>query len=109
MVCELAEIEAPLRGLLVEGLCNTRRTKRVEARSVIDSGEWKDERAAAWDAVRLRMSEAVPLNHLTPALSVMMFPDASDKFWGSCMTQSPTVELTGCVAIADMSMRRWDF
>ena len=33
----------------------------------------------------------------------MMFPDASDKFWGSCITQVPTVELWGSVAIADMA------
>ena len=61
-----------------------------------------DERAAAWDAVRLRVSEAVPLNHVKPGFSVMMFPDASDKFWGSCITQVPTVELTGSVATAVM-------
>ena len=77
---ELAELEAPLRALLEECLCNTRRTKRVEARRAVDSNEWTDERMAAWDAVRLRVSEAVPLNHLKPGLSVM-FPDASDKFW----------------------------
>ena len=33
----------------------------------------------------------------------MMFTDASDKFWGSCITQVPTVWLRGGVAIADMS------
>ena len=33
---------------------------------------------------------------------VMMFPDASDKFCGSSITQVPTVELGG-VAIADMA------
>ena len=53
--------------------------------------------------MRLRVNEAVPLNHLKPVFSVMMFPDASDTFWGSCITQVPTVELTGSVAMADMS------
>ena len=100
---ELAELEAPLRGLLEECLCNTRRTKRVAARRVIGSSEGTDERAAAWDAVRLRVSEVVPLNQLKPGFSVMMFPDASDNFWGSCITQVPTVESTGSVAIVDMS------
>ena len=104
---KLAELEAPLRGLLEEYLCNTRRTKRVAARRVIDSSEWTDERAAAWDAVRVWVREAVPLNHPKPGFSVMMFPDASDKFWGSCITQVPTVELRGSISIADMS--RWDF
>ena len=68
---ELAELKAPLRELLEECLCSTRRTKRVEARRVIDN-EWTDDRAAAWDAVRLRVGEAVPLNHQKPAFSVMM-------------------------------------
>ena len=58
---ELAELEAPLRALLEECLCNTRRTKRVEARHAIGSNEWTDERMAARDAVLLRVSEAVPL------------------------------------------------
>ena len=52
--------------------------------------------------MRLRVSKGVPLNHLKPGVSVM-FPDASEKFWGSCITQVPTVELTGSVAIANMS------
>ena len=44
---ELAELEAPLRGLLDECLCNTRRTKCMAARRIIGSSEWTDERAAA--------------------------------------------------------------
>ena len=44
---ELAELDAPLPGLLGECLCNTRLTKRVAARRVFDSSEWTDERAAA--------------------------------------------------------------
>ena len=98
---ELAELEAPW--LLEEGLCNTRRTKRVAALRVLDSSEWTGEHAVAWDAVRLRVSKAVPLNLLKPGFSVMMFPDASDNFWGSCITQGQTVELRSSVAIADMS------
>ena len=58
---EVAEMNAPLRSLLEECLCNTRRTKRVEARHAIGSNEWTDERMAARDAVLLRVSEAVPL------------------------------------------------
>ena len=60
----LVELEVALRGLLEECLCNTRCTKRMAARRAIDNGEWMDERVAEWDAVRLRVSEAVPLNHL---------------------------------------------
>ena len=63
---ELADLEAPLRALLEECLCNTRRTKRVAARRAIGSNEWTDERMAARDAVRLQMSEAVRLHHSKP-------------------------------------------
>ena len=80
---ELAELDAPLRALLEECLCNARCTTRLAAHRVIGSNEWTDERMAAWDAVRLRVSEAVPLNHLKPVFFVMMYPDASDKFWGA--------------------------
>ena len=80
---ELVELEAPLRALLEECLCNTRCTKRVAARRAVGSNEWTDERMTAWGAVRRRVSEAVPLNHLKPVFFVMMYPDASDKFWGA--------------------------
>ena len=33
----------------------------------------------------------------------MVHPNASDKIWGSCVTQVPTVEFEGSVAFADMS------
>ena len=32
----------------------------------------------------------------------MMFSDASEKVWESCITQVPTVELRGSVSILDM-------
>ena len=64
---------------------------------------------AVWDAVRLRVSEAVPLNYVKPAFSVMMFSDASDKFCGGCITQVPTVELGGSVAIVAMAHEQLDF
>ena len=72
--------ESTFRELLEECLCNTRRTKRVAARRIIDSSEWTDERAAVWDAVRLRVSEAVPQNRLRPGFSVMIVSDESGKF-----------------------------
>ena len=61
---ELAELEAPLRALLEECLCNTRRTKRVAARRAIGSNERTQNRIAAWDAVRLLVRNAVPRNQL---------------------------------------------
>ena len=100
---ELAELDAPLEGLREECLCNTRRTKRVAARRAIVSNDWTDERMAAWDTVRLPVGKAVPLDHLKPGLSVKMLPDASDRFWGNCITQGPTVELGGSVAMPDVA------
>ena len=55
---------------------------------------------AAWDAVRLRVSEAAPLNHLKPGFSVMMFP---------CITRVSTVEFGRSVAIADMAHKPLGF
>ena len=54
---ELSVLEAPLRALLDESLCNTRGTEPVSARRAIGSNEWTDERMPAWDALRLRVSE----------------------------------------------------
>ena len=34
---------------------------------------------------------------------MIMIPDASDKFWGGGITQVPTVEFGGSVAIVDMA------
>ena len=76
---ELAELEVPLRGLLEECLSNTRRAKHVATRRIVDNSEWTDQRAATWDAVRLPVSEALPLEHLNPGFSVMIFADTSDK------------------------------
>lgn len=89
---ELAKLEAPLRALLEYFLRNTRRTEHLAARHAICSKEWEDEHTPVWDAVRLRVAEAVPLYHLKQRFSVMMFPDASDKFWGSA---SPRFRLAG--------------
>ena len=54
---ELAEVEAPLRALLDACLRNTRGTETVAVRRAIGRNEWTDERMAACDAVRLRVSE----------------------------------------------------
>ena len=77
---ELAVLEAPLQAFLEECLCNTPRTKRVAARRAIGINEWTGKRMAAKVDMRLWVSEAVPLNFSQPGFSVMMFPDASDKF-----------------------------
>ena len=100
---ELAELKATLSVLLEECLFNARRTKRAAALHAIDGNEWTDEGMVAWDVVRLRVSEAVPLNPIKPGFPVMVFPHTNDKLWGTCIIHVQMVELRGSVAIAEMA------
>ena len=86
---ELAKLEAPLREMLEECLKGTKRTRRVASRRMIAAEEWTDERSAAWEAVRARIAHAVPMYDLKKGYRVLMFTDASDLFWGCCVTQVP--------------------
>ena len=88
--------------LLEEWLCNTRRTKRWAARRAVDTSEGADENSSMQNEVQLRVDEAVPLNHLKPGLSVVMFSSANDKVEGSCTSHVRSVEFWGSVEIADM-------
>ena len=47
----------------------------------------------------------MPRNQLEPDLSVTMFLNASDEFSGSFITQDPTVDMRGSVAITDMAYK----
>ena len=57
----------------------------------------------------IRVSEAVPLNHVEPGFYVMRFSDATEKFWGSCINQVPTVDLGGSVENVDMAQEPLGF
>ena len=96
-------MEAPLREMLEECLKGTKRTRRVASRRMIAAQEWTDERSAAWEAVRARIAHAGPMYHLKKGYRVLMFTDASDSFWGDCVTQVPEEGLWSEMPVAEMS------
>ena len=90
----MAEVVAPLRALMEHRLKGTSRTKRVASRRALTDGDWTPERVEAWDTSREMLMNAVDLSFRRPDdCRVLMFPDASDLFWGCCLTQVPKEEL----------------
>ena len=81
---------------------DTRRTKCVDARLAIGSNKRTDERMTAWDAVRLRVREALLLDHVKPGSPAMMFFDVSDKLWGAASPMFPRSSLG-----AELLSRTW--
>ena len=57
----------------------------------------------AWDNVREPVTTRVRLYHPKSDRSVLMFPDASDRFWGSCVTQVPSDEMAQGLPVEEMS------
>ena len=84
---ELAELEAPLRNLLEDFLQGTKHTRRAADRRVLTEGDWTAERVFAWEQVRARVAQAVPVYHRKEGYRVLVFTDASDLFWGGAATQ----------------------
>ena len=82
-----AEVKAQLQALLDERLAGTRRTKVVAKRKLLVSEDWTPERVRSWEAVRRLLRDIVQLSYPKPGWRVLMFPDASDLFWGCCVTQ----------------------
>ena len=65
---------------------------------------WTPERVEAWDNSRGMLMNAVELSFRRPDdCRVLMFPDASDLFWGCCLTQVPKEELVAGLSFMDMS------
>ena len=93
----LAQTEKPLQDLLQRCLRNTTKTRRAAAKRVITEMDWSTEIQLAWKSVKELVEHTVSLSHRQPGRAVLMFPDASDLFWGSCITQVPMDELErGC-------------
>ena len=79
----MAKVVAPLRALMEHRLKGTSRTKRVASRRALTDGDWTPERVEAWDDSREMLMNAVKLTFWWPDdCRVLMFPDASDLFWG---------------------------
>ena len=57
----------------------------------------------AWDHVRGLVMTQVQLYHPKSDRAVLMFPDASDRFSGSCVTQVPSDEMAQGLPVGEMS------
>ena len=100
----MAEVVAPLRALMELKLQGTNRTKRVASRRALVVDDWTPEREAAWEVSREMLMHSEELSFWRPeACRVLMFPDASDLFWGCCLTQVPKEELVQDLGVVDMS------
>ena len=81
---------------------DTRQKRRVVDHRTLATGEWTPERNAAWDRVRQRLAEPVPLCHPREGYQVLVLPDASDSFWGEHATQVSVDKLSSSMSIADV-------
>ena len=65
-------------------------------------GDWTEERLEAWDNMLALLEHAVKLAHMKRECQVLMFPDASDLFWGCCVTQVPREDMDSGIPVEDM-------
>ena len=77
---EMANLEAPLREMLEARLEGTKRTRRAADRRMLTDNDWTTERTAAWEKVRERILQAVPVYYPKEGYRVLVFTDASDAF-----------------------------
>ena len=106
----MAEIMAPLRALMEHRLKGTSGTKRVASRGTLTDGDWTPDREEAWDNSREMLMNAVELSFRRPDdYRVLVFPNASDLFWGCCLTQVPKEELVAGLSFMDMSHEPYPF
>ena len=100
----MAEVVQPLRVLLEQHMRgNVRRTKRVAMNRAIPTDAWTASVAQAWTDAQALVAQAVNLSHPREGYAVLMFPDASDEFWGSFVTQVPQEEVDAGIAVEDMT------
>ena len=60
------------------------------------------EHRSAWEKIRESLAEAVKLSHPDPSKVVCVFSDASDRFWGSMVTQVSKEDLRDIERYEDM-------
>ena len=99
----MAEVVSPLRALLERKLKGATRTERVASRKVLSEEDWSEEIQAAWQSSRELLEDAVQLNFRKQDFRGLMFPDASDLFWGGFLTQVPEEDLVSGIPVVDMA------
>ena len=76
----------------------------LPSRRALTDGGWTPELVDAWDNSCEMLMDAVELSFRRPDdCRVLMFPDASDRFGGCCLTQMPKEELVAGLPFMDMS------
>ena len=76
---------------------------------VLSEGNWSEEILTAWQSSRELLEDAVQLNVCKQDFRVLMFPDASDLFWGGSMTQVPKEDLVSEIPVVGMAHEPLDF
>lgn len=76
-------MQAPINARLTR----TRKTKAVANQKPLVMEGWMLESTRSWKAVHYVLREAAKGTYPKPRWRVLMFPDASDLFWGSCVTK----------------------
>ena len=99
---QFAEAKAPLQALLDGRLPGTRRTRQVATRRPLTEQDWDDDRINAWETLRRLLKELVQLSYPKPGWRVLMFPGASNLFWGCCVTQVSAVDFHSGMEVMDM-------
>ena len=99
---QYAELVSPLQALLTKGLKGQPKRNKHYARKVnlLDLG-WTAEHDKAYAAIKDALRDAVTTAHLDPEKIVCLFPDASEGFWGSILTQVPVEDVASSKDIAD--------
>ena len=100
---DMTEVVSPLRALLERKLEGTTRTKGVVSRKVISEEHWSEEIQAAWQSSRKLLEDAMQLNFGKQDFCVIMFSDATDRFWGGFLTQVPEEDLVSGIPVVNMA------
>ena len=97
-------VVASLRALTKDQLKGMSRTTRVASRRTLTDGDLTPELVEAVDNSREMSMNAVELSFRRPDdCRVLMFPDASDLFWGCCLTQVPKEEPVAELSFMDLN------
>lgn len=85
-----AKVTGPLHELLNVALKGARRrNKRTAAKVKLADIGWKDEHDRAYATVKQALADAITLAHADDGKVFCLFPDASELFWASVLTQVP--------------------
>ena len=97
-----ATLVEPLQQLLTKALA-TRKSKKSQSicKVLLSSVGWGPIHDKAFETLKAAIANTVRLAHLDDDKVVCLFPDASDKFWGSMLTQVPEADAISAKPIAD--------